>query len=112
MPRGRLISPQDVGEQLAHGGVGSERMYLQGSFVVTASGQNRAALRTQAAMAESLGFKGRASNIRIIVEYPAGARPPSEGSTFSRDSRRPFHITDIRESPDGQINVWVREVTR
>lgn len=112
MPRGRLISPQDVGEQLSQGGVGSERMYLQGSFVVTASGPNRAALRTQAAVAESLGFKGKASNIRIIVEYPTGTRPPSEGSTFSRDSRRPFHITDIRESPDGQINVWVREVTR
>jgi hypothetical protein len=111
MPRGRLIGVPDTSD-IAEKGVGGERIYLQGSFVVTASGQNRAVLRSQAAVAETLGIKGRTSNIRIIAEFPAGARPPSEGSTFSRDSRRPFQITEVRKSADGQVNVYVREVTR
>jgi len=111
MPRGRLLGVQDAPD-LADRGTSGERIYLQGSFVVTASGQNRAVLRSQAAVAETLGLKGRTSNIRIIAEFPAGSNPPSEGSTFSRDSKRPFQITEVRKSADGQVNVYVREVTK
>jgi len=111
MPRGRLLNIPDMPE-LASRGLQGERLYLQGNFVVTASGQNRAVLRSQAAIAETLGLKGRTTNVRIIAEFPSGAKPPSEGSSFSRDLRRPFQITDIRESGDGQVNVYVREVTR
>lgn len=112
MPRGRLFTVREVSNE---GGVDvtSERAYLQGSFVVTASGPNRAVLRNQGSITQSLGLGGGASNIRIIVEYPSGVRPPSEGSTFSRDARRPFQITEIRRGgTDGQVNVYVREVTR
>jgi hypothetical protein len=111
MPRGRLANVPDMSE-LASRGVAGERIYLQGSFVVTASGQNRAVLRSQAALPENLGIGGRSSNTRIIVEFPAGSRPPSEGSTISRDSRRPFLVTEVRRTSDGQVNVYVREVTR
>jgi hypothetical protein len=111
MPRGRLAGVPDMSE-LASRGVAGERIYLQGNFVVTASGQNRAVLRSQAALPENLGIGGRSSNTRIIVEFPAGSRPPSEGSTLSRDSRRPFLVTEVRRTPDGQVNVYVREVTR
>jgi hypothetical protein len=111
MPRGRLANAPDMSE-LASRGVSGERIYLQGSFVVTASGQNRAVLRSQAALPENLGIGGRSSNIRIIVEFPSGSRPPSEGSTLSRDSRRPFLVTEVRRTSDGQVNVYVREVTR
>ncbi len=111
MPRGRLANVPDVAE-LAGRGVAGERIYLQGSFVVTASGQNRAVLRSQAALPENLGIGGRSSNTRIIVEFPSGSRPPSEGSTLSRDSRRPFLVTEVRRTSDGQVNVYVREVTR
>jgi hypothetical protein len=111
MPRGRLANVPDMSE-LAGRGVAGERIYLQGSFVVTASGQNRAVLRSQAALPENLGIGGRSSNTRIIVEFPSGSRPPSEGSTLSRDSRRPFLVTEIRRTADGQVNVYVREVTR
>jgi hypothetical protein len=111
MPRGRLANVPDMSE-LASRGVAGERIYLQGSFVVTASGQNRAVLRSQAALPENLGIGGRSSNARIIVEFPAGSRPPSEGSTISRDSRRPFLVTEVRRTSDGQVNVYVREVTR
>jgi hypothetical protein len=111
MPRGRLLNMQDVGD-LAERGVGAERVYLQGSFVVTASGGNRAVLRAQAALTDALGIRGRKTKVRVIAEFPTGAKPPSEGSAFSRDSMRPFQITDVRTGEDGQVNVFVREVTR
>ena len=112
MPRGRLLGIKETVE-IAGTDVSTERAYLQGRFVVTASGPNRAVLRTQGAIADSLGFGSNASNVRIIVEFPAGARPPAEGATFSRDARRPFQITEIRRgSTDGQVNVYVREVTK
>lgn len=111
MPRGRLLNVKDV-SGMAGADVTSERIYLQGNFVVTAAGQNRAVLRTQGAITDAIGFGGRSGNVRVIVEFPAGARPPGEGATFSRDARRPFQITDVREGADGQVNVYVREVTR
>lgn len=111
MPRGRLLNLTDMPD-LVDDDVSGERIYLQGEFVVTASGRNRAVLRARGAMSESLGLGGRTSNTRVIVEFPPGDRPPSEGSTFGRDSRRPFQITDVRKGADGQVNVYVREVTR
>lgn len=112
MPRGRLLGIKETVD-IAGTDVSTERAYLQGRFVVTASGPNRAVLRNQGAIADSLGFGGSASNVRIIVEFPAGARPPAEGSTFSRDARRPFQITEVRRGgADGQVNVYVREVTK
>ena len=110
MPRGRLMSVRDMPD-VAQAGVGADRVYLQGNFVVTASGQNRAVLRTQGAIAESIGI-GRTSTVRVIVEFPSGARPPDEGTTFSRDARRPFQVTEVKEGADGQVNVYVREITR
>lgn len=112
MPRGRLLAVKEMSD-MAGADVTGERVYLQGNFVVTASGSNRAVLRNQGALANTLGFGGNASNVRIIVEYPAGMRPPAEGATFSRDARRPFQITEIRHGgADGQVNVYVREVTK
>jgi hypothetical protein len=111
MPRGRLLNVKDMTD-LAERGLGGERIYLQGNFVVTASGPNRAVLRSQTSLPETLGLRGGTSRVRIIAEFPAGARPPSEGSAFARDSMRPFQITEVRAGADGQINVFVREVTR
>ena len=111
MPRGRLANVPDMSE-LASRGVGGERVYLQGSFVVTASGQDRAVLRSQTSLPENPAIGEGKSTTRIIVEFPSGSRPPSEGSTLSRDSRRPFLVTEVRKTSDGQVNVYVREVTR
>ena len=110
MPRGRLLHIKDVSSkgEIA----GSERVYLQGNFLVTASGPSRAVLRTQGAITDALGLGGRSGSVRVIVEFPAGVRPPGEGATFSRDARRPFLVTEVKESADGQLNVYVREVTR
>lgn len=111
MPRGRLLNLPDT-QELAGRGVAGERIYLQGNFIVTASGGNRAVLRSQNALGENLGLGGRTTKTRVIVEFPSGAAPPSEGSTFSRDSRRPFLITDVRKDREGQVNVYVREITK
>jgi len=109
MPRGRVIEPADAAP-LADSGLGGERLYLRGTFIVTASEENRAVLRPQAGALSSV-FKPGSGAIRVIVQYPSGVQPPVERSTFSRDVDRPFLITDVRRSADGQINLYVREIT-
>lgn len=109
MPRGRVMDPQEAAP-LAERGVGGERLYLRGQFVVTASGENRAVLRSQGGALTNL-LKPGSGSTRVIVEYPAGLTPPAEGVTFSRDENRPFQVTDVRRGADGQINVYVREIT-
>ena len=108
MPRGRLLTSSDVSEVAAKGSSG-ERIYLHGNFNVTASGGDRAVLRPSQ---RSSGLGSRSDGIRIIVQYPTGMKAPSDGSFVSRDSRRPFQVMDVRESTGGQINVYVREVTK
>jgi hypothetical protein len=94
---------------LADRGTSGERIYLRGQFVVTASSEGRAVLRSQKSLTSLL--KPGSGSTRVIVEFPAGVTPPAEGSSFSRDEQRPFQITDVRRGADGQINVYVREVT-
>jgi len=106
MPRGRLVAPGDLSD-IAKKGTSGERIYLQGSFNVTAAGGDRAVMR-----APQRGFGSRADNIRIIVQYPNGMTAPADGSAVSRDARRPFQVMEVKESPGGQINVYVREVTK
>ena len=106
MPRGRLVAPGDLSD-IARKGTGGERIYLQGSFNVTAAGGDRAVMR-----APQRGFGSRTDNIRIIVQYPNGMTAPADGAAVSRDSRRPFQVMEVKESPGGQINVYVREVTK
>lgn len=109
MPRGRVILPSDAAP-LATSGLGGERLYLRGNFVVTASADNRAVLRPQEGRLASL-LKPGSGATRVIVQYPTGIQPPSEGAAFARDEDRPFMITDVRRGADGQINLYVREIT-
>jgi len=106
MPRGRLVAPSELSD-IAKKGTSGERIYLQGSFNVTAAGGDRAVMR-----APQRGFGSRTDNIRIIVQYPNGMTAPADGSAVSRDSRRPFQVMEVKESLGGQINVYVREVTK
>lgn len=107
MPRGRLVEPRDA-TQLAEAGLGGERLYLSGQFVVTASGaargENRAVLRP------SVGGRPEGAT-RVIVEFPPGITPPADGGNLVRDEQRPFQITDVRRGADGQVNIYVREIT-
>ena len=109
MPRGALIDPSESGELIAHG-TPHERHYLRGHFSVTASGNGKAVLRPQSALA---GLPlGSSSKVRVIVEYPAGEQPPAEGNIISRDGLRPFQIISVKKGDDGIVNVYAREVTR
>lgn len=79
-------------------------VYLHGRFTVTAVGTNRAVLR------QAGGGEGKGQP-RVIVEYPAGAVPPQQGGAVAREEGRGFEIREVRRTPDGQVNIFVREVS-
>lgn len=79
-------------------------LYLHGQFTVTAAGNNRAVLR------QASGGDGK-NQARVIVEYPAGAVPPRQGASVARSDGRGFEIREVRRTPDGQVNIYVREVS-
>jgi hypothetical protein len=107
MPRGRLLDVDQTNE-LADKGVGNATIYLRGDFTVTAARDNRAVLRPRQSLTDHVLNRG---NARIIVEYPRGISTPREGETFQRSTDRPFQIVDVRRGADGQVNIYVREVT-
>jgi hypothetical protein len=107
MPRGRLLDVDQTTE-LADKGLGNATIYLRGDFTVTAVRENRAVLRPRQSLADHVLNRG---NARIIVEYPRGVPTPREGETFQRATDRPFQIVDVRRGADGQVNIYVREVT-
>jgi hypothetical protein len=100
-PRGRLIDPGQ-GSALADQGIGSDPIYLRGDFTVTAARENRAVLRPKQTGNE---------NVRIIVEFPKGLPVPQEGDSVGRAADRPFQIVDVRRGADGQVNIYVRDIT-
>lgn len=108
MPLGRLIAASDL-KDLADRGMGGERVYLKGQFVVNASDANRAVLRPRTRLASAMLHLG-GPNTRIIVEFPAGYAPPAQGSVVSREDNRPLEITEVRKQEDGQLNVFAREI--
>lgn len=79
-------------------------LYLHGQFTVTAAGNNRAVLR------QASGGDGK-NQARVIVEYPAGSVPPKQGASVARSDGRGFEIREVRRTPDGQVNIYVREVS-
>jgi hypothetical protein len=107
MPRGRLLDV-DQTTDLADKGIGNTTIYLRGDFTVTAARDNRAVLRPHLSLADHVLNRG---NARIIVEYPRGVATPREGESFQRATDRPFQIVDVRRGADGQVNIYVREVT-
>jgi hypothetical protein len=110
MPVGRLITPSDLRE-LADRGLAGERVYLKGQFVVNFTESNRAVLRPKTGLTDAvLKLAGGGSNLRVIVDFPAGYTPPARGSTVTRDEVRPYEITEVRKQSDGQLNVFVREI--
>lgn len=110
MPRGRLVSLTDANE-LADRGTGGERLYLRGNFTVSVSNESRAVLRSSNPLSNALSTVTNGIPPRVIVEYPAGAAAPARSTVFSRDEMRPFEITSVRREPNGQINIFAREVT-
>jgi hypothetical protein len=109
-PVGKLLDNAGLRE-IATNGTRGERSYLKGQFVVNFADANRAVLRP----VDGRGGPnpdGLGRNVRIIVDYPAGAPLPEPGSTLDRDATRPYEVTEVRRQSDGQLNVFVREIIR
>lgn len=109
MPRGRFVGAAQLSD-LAQQGLAGERLYLQGDFTVTASGQDRSVLRYQSNTSSLTPTT--ITKTRIIVAYPTGVTPPAEGTSVTRNQDRPFMITDVKKGNDGTVNVYVREITK
>jgi hypothetical protein len=105
-PAGRVLDTTGL-QEVANNGTRGERVYLKGQFVVNFSDANRAVLRPTSGQTGGL-----ARNLRVIVDYPAGAALPNPGSTVNRDDARPYEITEVRRQSDGQLNVFVREIIK
>ena len=103
-PAGRMLDTAGL-QAVATNGTGGERVYLKGHFVVNFADANRAVLRPTGDQSSGL-----ARNLRVIVDYPAGATLPNPGSALNRDDARPYEITEVRRQSDGQLNVFVREI--
>ena len=103
MPKGRLFDVNQSAE-LADKGLGTDPIYLKGEFTVTAARENRAVLRPKQESSS-------AASVRVIVEFPRGGNVPKEGEPLARLNDRPFQIEDVRKGADGQVNIYVREVT-
>jgi hypothetical protein len=99
-PPAKSVTATQAGELADRGELG-ERVYLQGEFRVTASDSSHAVLRER---------EPGPTPARIIAEFPAGAVPPVDNSTFVRDAARPYEIRDVRRGADGQLNIYVREI--
>jgi hypothetical protein len=104
MPRGRLFDVSQTAE-LADKGLGTDPIYLKGEFTVTAARENRAVLRPKQE------GSGQGASVRVIVEFPRGGNVPKEGDAVARLNDRPFQIEDVRKGADGQVNIYVREIT-
>ena len=111
MPLGRLIGTSDLRDVAEHGLAG-ERVYLKGQFVVNFSDANKAVLRPRTKLTDKVLHFGGGSSTRIIVEFPAGYVPPRQGADVNRDEQRPYEVTEVRRQEDGQLNVFVREITQ
>jgi len=109
MPLGRLIATGDLND-VADRGLGGERIYLKGQFVVNFSDANKAVLRPRTTLTSKVLHFGGGSSTRIIVEFPRGYTPPPQGAVVNRDEMRPYEITEVRKQEDGQLNVFVREI--
>ena len=109
MPLGRLIATGDLNDVADHG-VAGERIYLKGQFVVNFADANKAVLRPRTTLTSKVLHFGGGSSTRIIVEFPRGYTPPSQGTVVNRDETRPYEVTEVRKQDDGQLNVFVREI--
>ncbi len=108
-PPGRVLDTPGL-RAVADNGTRGERIYLKGQFVVNFADANRAVLRPISDQSGQPG--GLARDVRVIVDYPAGAPLPKPGSTLDRDIARPFEVTEVRRQSDGQLNVFVREIIK
>ena len=107
MPPGKSVRVNEIADLSQRGGLEGAPVYLTGQFVVRAVGENKAKGIKNAVLRSSAQ-----SNVRVIVQYPPENTLPVEGSEVSRDEQRPYQITDVRQTSDGTLNVFAREISQ
>jgi hypothetical protein len=107
MPPGKSIHVNEIEGLSQRGGLEGEPVYLTGQFVVRAVGENKVKGIKNAVLRSSAQ-----ANVRVIVQYPPDLSLPAEGSEISRDDLRPYQITDVRQTADGTLNVYAREISQ
>ena len=106
MPPGKSVHVDEIAGLSQSGSLEGAPVYLTGQFVVRAVGENKAKGIKNAVLRSSAQ-----SNVRVIVQYPAERSLPAEGSEISRDEQRPYQVTDVRQTSDGTLNVFAREIS-
>jgi len=76
-----------------------KNLYLVGDFNVTAAGQNRCVLRNK-----------DYPTFRFVVDFPKGILPPKEKMLITRTALQPFLVTSVKPQPNGDINVYLKEI--
>jgi len=97
LPPGKDFSLQDAVKLNDREQV-KERLYLSGDFLVRASSDEVAVLRS----------RSEPQLARVVVRYPALLHPPREGIAFTRDKSHPFQITEARHERDGSISIYAQ----
>lgn len=100
-PAGTSIGADDA-LRLAIGEHVAEVKYLIGDYKVTASGGNRAVLRSM----------NKDLKVRVIAEYSAPAAPPAEGTELTLDQSRGLLIQRVLKTADGPLSVYVRDISQ
>jgi hypothetical protein len=102
LPSGTFLNDDDAA-LLPEGNLANERLYLIGTFVVTASNPLHAVVRSPA---------GKVPNLRVIVDYPAGAPAPQTGTTLFLDESCAYQIISAFKVQKWGVNLKVRAITR
>jgi hypothetical protein len=106
LPQGRAVTATEA-VTLADQPSAGERIYLRGDFIVRAMGENKAVLRPSGVGATPAG-----PVVRVIAEFPNGSVPPAEGTTVTRDASRAFQVLSVSRTTTGEVNIFVRDITR
>ncbi|QQY10047.1 MAG: hypothetical protein JMM78_01090 [Candidatus Xiphinematobacter sp.] len=109
MPLGKLVEISEI-QQLMQHRLWNKRVYLMGSFRVTASRLNQAVLRPQG-FRPPFFLKRLDKKVRVVVEFPSHSSAPKLGVSLHRGRRRPFLIIDIQRSLVGTTDVFAKEIT-
>ena len=102
MPFGKIMTQAEAAKYPNRGEF-KEVRYLVGTFTVTSTGKDRAVLRAHDDLT--------GPEIRVLVMYPPAIPVPAEGTKVVRDETRGFLITDVRRGNNGQVTIYVRDIT-
>ncbi len=100
MPAGKSVT-QEEAAKLASGDYSEKVLYLAGRFLVGAVQKDRAILWP----GEKVGL------VHVVVSYPLSIPPPAEGIWVDREAPRGFRITRIKHTSEGEVTIYVRDIT-